>query len=148
MNTKNLLLGLLLAACALGAQAQPTVDAFAKCLSESTTGKDRKDLARWLFLSMSAHPDMKAVATVLPSAPEESHRIAGALFTRLIAEQCPKQAKAAVDAVGPVAIQSAFTVLGQLAMQELMADKDVAAGMSMLQRHIDSAKLQAAISGK
>jgi hypothetical protein len=42
-----------------------------------------------------------------------------------------------------MAIQAAFTVLGQLAMQELMTDKDVARTMGILERHIDRQKLDA-----
>lgn len=145
---KRTLIGLLLAASTLAVHAQPAVSAFGKCLGDNTTGRDRKDLARWLFVAMGAHPDMKAISTINPSAPEESSRVAGQLFTKLVAESCPKEAKAAVDAAGPGAFQSAFTVLGQLAMQELMTDKDVAAGMSLLQKHIDASKVQSVLGGK
>jgi hypothetical protein len=136
--------------CALGAtaHAQPAVDAFGKCLADNTSGKDRKDLARWLYVAMGAHPDMKAISSINSSAPEDSSRVAGELFTRLIAEACPNQAKAAVDATGPVAFQSAFSVLGQLAMQELMADKDVNAGMGLLQKYIDNGKVQSVFGTK
>ena len=89
---------------------------------------------------------MKAISTITPGSADSSSQVAGALFTRLIADSCPKEAKAAVEATGPVAFQSAFSILGQLAMQELMADKDVNAGMSLLQKYIDNAKLQAALS--
>jgi len=145
---KQPLLCLLLAASTLAAQAQPAVNAFGKCLGDNTTGRDRKDLARWLFVAMGAHPDMKAISTINPSAPEDSSKAAGRLFTKLVVEACPKEAKAAVDAVGSGAFQSAFTVLGQLAMQELMTDKDVAAGMALLEKHVDTSKIQSVLLGK
>jgi len=145
---KRILICVSLAASALAVHAQPTVDALSKCLAENTTGRDRKDLAKWLFVAMGAHPEMKAIASITASAPEESSRAAGSLFTKLITESCPSQAKAALAAVGPSAFQSGFTVLGQLAMQELMADKDVAAGMGMLQKYIDSEKLHSALGPK
>ena len=128
-------------------QQQP-VETFSKCVAENTTGRDRKDLAKWMFVAMGAHPEMKAITTLPPGASEEVSKTAGRLFTRLVAEICAKDARAAVQAVGPVAIQSAFTVLGQLAMQELMADKDVAAGMSAVEKHIDNQKVQAVLTGK
>jgi hypothetical protein len=133
---------------ALGAQAQPPVEAFARCIADSTTGRDRKDLARWLFVAMGAHPEMRAIASIAPTANEDASRAAGLMFTRLVTETCPKEARAAVQVAGPTAFQSAFTVLGQLAMQELMTDKDVAAGMSAIERHIDAAKVQAVLSTK
>jgi len=97
---------------------------------------------------MGAHPDMKAISSINPSAPEESSRTVGALFNRLVTQACPKEAKAAVGAVGPIAFQSAFAVLGQLAMQELMADKDVNAGMGLLQKYVDNAKVQSVLGGQ
>ncbi|MFZ2991108.1 hypothetical protein [Ideonella sp.] len=142
----RLLLVLMFSVFSANAVAQPAVDAFSKCLADSTTGKDRKTLARWLFVSMGAHPELKAIAKIAPSAPEDSSREAGALFTRLITDTCVEQAKAAGRAAGPVAFQSAFSVLGQLAMQELMSDKDVAANMALLQKHVDAPKIQAVMS--
>ncbi len=129
-------------------RAQQPVESFSKCVAESTTGRDRKDLAKWLFVAMGAHPEMKAIATVPPAAAEESSRAAGQLFTRLIAESCAKEARAAVQVGGSSAIQSAFNVLGQLAMQELMADRDVAAGMSAIEKYVDSERVRSVLSGK
>jgi hypothetical protein len=145
---KRTLICLLLAATTAVAHAQPAVDAFGKCLADSTTGKDRKDLARWLFVAMGAHPDMKAISSIQPAASEDSARVAGTLFSRLITADCPKEAKAAVDLAGPVAFQTSFAVLGQLAMQELMADKNVNASMGLMQKYVDNAKVQAVLSGR
>jgi hypothetical protein len=145
---KRVLICLFLSFCALAASAQPAADALSKCLAESTTGKDRKDLARWLFVAMGAHPDLKAIATLPATAPEESSRVAGQLLTRLLAESCPAQAKAAAAAGGAAAFHAAFSLLGQLAMQELMSDKDVTAGMGLLQKHMDLVKLQSVLGPK
>jgi hypothetical protein len=128
--------------------AEPTVDAFSRCLAESTTGKDRKDFARWLFVSMGAHPSMREISRITPEAAEDASRNAGLLLTKLLADSCPKEAQAAFKAVGAAAMQSAFGVVGQLAMQELMTDKDVAAGMSILEKYLDSQRIQAAIGAK
>jgi hypothetical protein len=125
------------------ALAHPAVDVFARCIADHTTGKDRKDLARWMFTAMGAHAEMRAVAPIPPAASEEATRTAGQLFMRLLTEACAGPGRAAVQAVGPGAIQSAFTVFGQLAMQELMTDKDVAAAMSRLEQSLDRAKLDA-----
>jgi len=145
---KHSLTVLSLGLAALAAQAQPAVDSFSKCLADSTTGKDRKDLARWLFVAMGSHPDMRTSATITASAPDDSSRTAGQLFTKLIAESCATQAQAAVRLVGPSAFQSAFGVLGGLAMQELMADKDVAASMALLQKYVDAEKVQSVLGAK
>ena len=33
------------------------------CVADNTSGKQRKDLARWVFFAMAAHPDFAAYAT-------------------------------------------------------------------------------------
>ncbi len=141
---------LFMSLCLLAASghAQPVVEAFSKCLADSTTGKDRKDLARWLFVAMGAHPDMRTLATISATAPQDSSKTAGQLFTKLLTESCPAQAKAAVSLVGSSALQASFSVLGQLAMQELMTDTEVRAGMSLLERYIDAQKVQAVLGSK
>jgi len=135
-----------LGATCLAAQAQSPVDTLSKCVADNTSGKDRKDLARWLFVAMGAHPEMRAIASIAPAASEDASRSAGQLFTRLLADSCPKEASAAVRASGQVAIQTAFGTLGQLAMQELMTDPEVAASMGRLQAHMDSSRIQAVLA--
>lgn len=132
-----------LIAMSTGAAANPQVDALGKCVAENSSGKDRKDLARWLFVAMSAHPEMKAISSVSANVTDDVSRTAGTLFTRLLADACATQARAAIQVAGSTAIQSAFSVLGQLAMQELMTDKDVAATMGVLERYLDRQKLEA-----
>jgi len=145
---KRLLTFALLAVLTTAVHSQPAVDAFGKCLADNTSGKDRKDLARWLFVAMGAHPEMKQISSINPAASDDSSRVVGSLFNRLIIEACPKEAKSAVGAVGPIAFQSAFAVLGQLAMQELMTDKNVNASMGLLQKYVDNAKVQSVIGGQ
>lgn len=139
----GLALGLLLS-LAPPARAQVEVQALSACIAEGASAKDRKDLARWMFVSMAAHPDMRAITSVPATATESASRAAGELLTRLMAETCPAQVKAAMQVGGAMAIQTAFQVLGQLAMQELMSDKDVLATMGILERYIDKQKLEAA----
>ena len=36
-----------------------TDEALSRCLADNTSGRDRKDLARWVFFAMAAHPEIK-----------------------------------------------------------------------------------------
>lgn len=139
------LLGLMLIT---DAHSQDAVENFSKCLTESTTGRDRKDLAKWLFVAMGAHPELKAIAAIPTATAEESSKVAAQLFTKLITDSCAKEARTAVQVGGSAAFQAAFNVLGRLAMQELMADKDVAAGMSALEKYVDADRVRSALGGK
>jgi len=144
----RVLFGVVLAVLVSAAHAESPVEVLSKCVVENTTGRDRKDLAKWVFLAMSAHPQMRALVTVPAAVAEEASRSSGRLFTKLVAEVCAKDARAAVQTVGPAAIQSAFTVLGEIAMQELMADKDVQAYTANTDKYIDAEKFQWVLGGK
>lgn len=112
------------------------------CLADQTSGRDRKDLAKWVFLAMGAHPDNKAfLVPGLGQATEEVNRTAANLFMRLLSDACPTQVRAAAAEGGSRAIQAAFATFGQLAMQELMTNTDVTTAMSGLDKYIDQERL-------
>jgi hypothetical protein len=130
------------------AQPQPAADALARCLSDSTTGKDRKGLARWVFLAMAAHPEIRQFASSdLGVAADESDKAVAELFTRLLAETCTRETRAAMKQGGSIALEAAFNTLGQLAMKELMSDAQVNARMAGFQKHLDQPKLNQALNG-
>ncbi len=80
----------------VSAQSPPPADALKACLVTNTSGQDRKDLAKWIFLAMAAHPEMKPHTNAnAVAAADESSRTMAALFTRLLIESCPTEARAA-----------------------------------------------------
>lgn len=139
-SLKFVLLPLALLA-ALPASAGPATDALVACVSDNTTGKDRKDLARWMFASMSVHPEMQEVARVTPAAREHASEAMGQLFTRLVTETCPTQFRAA-KADGSQSFGVAFEALGKLAMQELMSNNDVRKSISGFEQFVDKKKVE------
>src|SRR5262245_37973252 len=68
------------------ALAGPAADALSKCLAESTTGKDRKDMARWIFVGMSSHPDIKDMSNVTEKDRTALDKSLAAMLTRLMTE--------------------------------------------------------------
>ena len=129
-------------------QASPKTEALGRCFADNTTGKDRKDLARWIFISMAAHPEIGSVAKASAKDGENAQRAAGALFTRLIADQCTKQLNAVMQSDGSDGIKIAFEHLGRMAMQELMAAPEVNASLTGFDRYIDKEKIDRAIKMK
>jgi hypothetical protein len=144
------IVALMLSAPATAAPGQPPVDALRSCLADSTSGKDRKDLAKWVFLSMAAHPAMKQhVGPGTEAAAEESSQTVALLFQRLLTTSCVTETKAVFKVgQGAQAIQLAFQGLGQLAMQELMTDKSVQDSMGKLERYVDQKRIAEVFSGK
>jgi hypothetical protein len=119
------------------------------CVADNTSGKQRKDLARWVFFAMAAHPDFAAYATPeLNAARDPTDKMVADLVMHLITEQCPTQANAAFRDRGAAGIQVAFEALGRLAMLELMTNPDTAAAMSGFQKYVNSEKVGEALLAK
>ncbi len=130
----------------LPASASPSSDALAACFSDNTNGKDRKELAKWIFASMSAHPDIGAIARPEPATIESAQRSVGVLVTRLIAESCPNEMRAVVKVDGAAGIRGAFEQLGKMAMQELITNQRVAETIGGFERFVDKARVEPVMS--
>ena len=63
------------------------------------------------------------------------------LLGNLLEERCFDQARAAITNEGPVALQSSFSILGQVAANELFSNPNVAAGLGSLAEYLDAATL-------
>jgi hypothetical protein len=111
------------------------------CLTDSLNGKERKNLAKWIFLGMSSHNAIKPYSKVLESDFDESDKYIGTLITRLMTEDCPQQAKAAFQENGSVAIEGAFRIVGEVAMQELMTDQKVSQALGRFEKYVDQQKM-------
>jgi hypothetical protein len=126
-----------------------TAAALSSCVADNTSGKQRKDLARWVFFAMAAHPDLVSYTTSeLSAAREQTDRMTADLFVQLITQQCPNEASAAFAERQTAGIQAAFEQLGRLAMFELMSNADTTAAMSSFEKYLDNDKIAAVLRGK
>jgi hypothetical protein len=130
------------------AAASPLSDAAGRCLGDNTTGKERKELARWVFIAMAAHPEIKSLSNASAEVGIEASKATARLFTRLIAENCPAEISALVKAEGPQSLRYAFEILGQIAMQELMTNKEVSASLTGFEQYTDRPRIAAVINAK
>ena len=128
-------------------EAQEPVDALKTCVADKTSGKDRKDLAKWVFFAMAAHPEIKQYADAkVAAAADESSKTMAALVTRLLTDSCANEVRAVMKTgQGTQAVSLAFEALGKLAMNELMADKAVQDAMGSFARYIDQTRLKETI---
>ena len=126
----------------------PATAALATCFSDNTTGKERKDFAKFVFFGMSAHPDMQGFTNITGADREELDRTAAAIVTRLLIESCRSQAKLAVEKEGAASFQAAFGTLGMLAMQELMSNPKVASSFTNYSKYLDANKINSALLNK
>lgn len=129
--------------------AGPATDALITCMTDNTTGKDRKELARWFFLIMSAHPEIQSYSNVTEKDREQLDRTIAAIVTKLLTGDCLVQAKLAMEKEGSEApLVKAFGVMGKLAMQEIMTNSNVSSATSSFAKYLDAKKLNAAFSNK
>jgi hypothetical protein len=102
------------------------INTLSTCLADNTSGKDRKDLATWVFFAMSAHPEMTPhMKPETQAAVLDSNLRTGQLFNRLMNESCINELRAVTKAIGPQGVEAAFKTLGELAMRELMSNPEV-----------------------
>ena len=125
--------------------AGPYADALGKKLVSSTTSADKAVLVRWMFVSMSLHPDLKDMASVTPKQREEANRAVGRLIMHMLTETCAVEAREAIKYEGANAIEGAFNIFGQVAGRELFTNQDVAKSLAALNEYIDAKKLQEAL---
>ena len=136
---KLLLLSIALTTSSLGYSQNP-IDNFATCMSDSLTGKQRKEMAKWIYFAMSVHPALKDYSVATEEDRDQLDQYIGKLVTSLLTESCPNEVIAAHKA-DPLAIQKGFEFLGQVAMQELMNNQDTLAAISAYGTYLDEEKI-------
>ena len=128
--------------CSLPAGANP--QALGTCLVDSLDGKERKRLARWIYFSIAAHPEMVSFSNVSADDRTETDQYVGKLVTRLLVEDCASELRAARKA-DPLAVQRSFELVGQVAMQELMTNQDVTTSISNYANYADQRRINAVL---
>lgn len=144
--TSLVVLTLLLAISSHNTFAGPYADALGKRLVASTTPAEKRILVRWMFASMSLHPDLKDFVSMTPAQRTDANKAFAKLITRMITETCATEAREAVKYEGASALESAFSLFGQVAARELFANPKVAEGLGELEKLVDSKALQKALT--
>lgn len=123
--------------------AGPFSDELSRCLVKQTSDADRVLLIRWIYAAMSKHPEVSDMSAVSAGDGDQLNRELGELTTVLLTERCGDAATDAVKYDGPVAIETAFGVLGQVAMQGIMSDPAVGTYIGGLEQWLDGERLKA-----
>ncbi len=131
-----------LTAVATAAHAGPFTDEMSKCLVRSTSEADKTLLIKWIFAAMATHPDVKSLSGVTPEMGEQLNKETGKLVMRLLTQSCKTETRQAVNFEGEDTLKASFGVLGQVAMQGLMANAEVSNYFSGLEKHLDAKELQ------
>lgn len=141
----KVLLFLALISMAATAWAGPFTDEMSKCLVRSTSEADKTLLIKWIFAAMATHPDVKSLSGVTPEMGEQLNKETGKLVMRLLTQSCKTETRQAVEFEGEDTFKASFGVLGQVAMQGLMANGEVSNYFSSFEKYLDAQKLQHAL---
>ena len=99
-------------------------------------------MAKWVFFAMAAHPEIKEFARVPEQVKDATDKQIALVVTRLLTEDCLAEAKAGFKQEGQAAIVSAFELVGKVAMQELMTNKDVLESIGDYAKYLDNEKMR------
>lgn len=117
------------------------------CMIDALNGKERKQLAKWIFFSIAAHPEINSYSSATTKDINKSDEIIGKLITRLLASDCPDELKIA-NKSDPLAIQKSFELVGRVAMQELMTNQNVTKAISNYAQYVDQEKISSLLTDK
>lgn len=126
--------------------ANSPTDVFANCLVDNLNGKERKNLAKWIYLAMAAHPEIKSLSSASANDILKSDKYIGKLITKLLTINCPNELNKATKS-NPSALEQGFGLVGKVAMQELMTNKKVTESLQNYIKYADIEKITA-ISNK
>ncbi|MCL2914482.1 hypothetical protein L2725_11970 [Shewanella corallii] len=122
------------------AQAMSPAQEFGACMTDSLSGKERKELAKWIYFGMSHHSTIKQYSNATAKDTDNSDRYVGQLITRLLTKDCPETAKLAFETGGVQAFEMAFGFVGEVAMQELMTEASVSEALGAFEKYLDQAE--------
>jgi len=123
------------------AMASPETDALSACLVRSSTPADKLVLTRWAFAAISKHEGVSDLATLSDAQMTAVNKAGGALFSRLLIENCPTETTNAIRVDGVKAIETALSDLGQTALQDIAGDPGVQGALVGMVSYMDQARL-------
>lgn len=116
-------------------------DDLTKCLVKSSSPSDQTAFDVWLFSAMISHSSLRPYANISEGQREQASKAVAALLVRLVTTDCRQESVAAVRNEGASSFVAAFSVLGQVAVQQMMNDAEVSRTMSAMDKYLDRAKL-------
>lgn len=141
-------LAVLMVLVAAQSYAGPFTDEMSKCLVRSTSEADKALLIKWIFAAMSNHPDLRSLSKISKQQGDLLNRQASDLVTKLVTNRCKSESKQALEFEGEETFKASFSVLGQVAMQGLMANNDVTNYFNGFAESLDAKAFQRAFGDK
>ena len=121
----------------LNSVAGPFTDDFAKCLVTKTTAQEKTDLVKWIYVTISFHPQLSQMSNLTAEDVEMANIRVADYMTNVFAYKCNDELNQAIKYEGEESVFYAFELLGELAMGELMQDQGVTAASELFIQYVD-----------
>ena len=86
MPTK-IITAILLLTLSAPAFAETSEEKLSTCITNTTIGKERKDLARWIFTVMAVHPELSGMSTISAEKRDEISKLTANTFTSIMTDR-------------------------------------------------------------
>ena len=117
--------------------AGPFTDDFSKCLVTKTTAQEKTDLVKWIYVTISFHPQLSQMSNLTAEDVEMANIRVADYMTNVFAYKCNDELNQAIKYEGEESVFYAFELLGELAMGELMQDQGVTAASELFIQYVD-----------
>ena len=121
----------------LNSFAGPFTDDFTKCLVTKTTAQEKTDLVKWIYVTISFHPQLSQMSNLTAEDVEMANIRVADYMTNVFAYKCNDELNQAIKYEGEESVFYAFELLGELAMGELMQDQGVTAASELFIQYVD-----------
>ena len=137
MKKLSLLLCLFLFFFSFNSSSGSFTDNFAECLVTKTTKQEKTDLVKWIYVTISFHPQLSQMSNLTAEDVEMANIRVAEYMTNIFVYKCNEELNQAIQYEGEESVFYAFELLGELAMGELMQDQGVSAASELFIEYID-----------
>ena len=102
-----------------------------------TTTQEKTDLVRWIYVTMSFHPQLMDLSNLTADDVEMVNIRVADYMTNVFAYKCNDELNMDIEYEGEESVYYAFELLGEIAMTELMEDQVVSAASELFIDYID-----------
>ena len=137
MKKLSLLVCLFLFFFSFNSSSGSFTDTFAECLVTKTTKQEKTDLVKWIYVTISFHPQLSQMSNLTAEDVEMANIRVAEYMTNVFAYKCNNELNKAIQYEGEESVFYAFELLGELAMGELMQDQGVSVASELFIEYID-----------
>jgi len=124
----------------------PFTDEFSRCIVTKTTSQEKTDLVKWIYVTISFHPQLSDMSNLSSEDVEMVNIRVADYMTNVFAYKCNKELIEAIKYEGENSVVTAFELLGEIAISEIMVDEGVSIASEFFTQYLDESVIAEALS--